>query len=213
MEPDFSHPDVRAAAAEARSTSLPIAQRYDTFGERAVSEASRWALLVHQLTLIASQIDAFRSLVPDLPQPRRQQAENAAGAYIDRFRNLAFPDPGGPFPNLDGMNAELGQLFKEYAPHTFPEEIPTAAVTPPPATEAPSVRPEPTGARVASSVGIARLVLLVLGVAAVATVLVTVGMGETFGSPLNYLTLAATAFGAGAGAQAMLGIVPFARRG
>lgn len=212
VEPDFSHPDVRAAAAEARSTSLPIAQRYDAFGERVVSEASRWALLVHQLTLVASQIDAFRSLVPDLPQPRRQQAENAAGAYIDRFRNLVFPDPDGPFPNLEGMNAELGQLFKEFAPHTFPEEIPTAAVTPPPATEAPSMGP-PTGARVASSVGIARLVLVVLGVAAVATVLVTVGMGETFGSPLNYLTLTATAFGAGATAQAMLDIVPFARRG
>ena len=53
-------------------------------------------------------------------------------------------------------------------------------------------------------VGIARLVLLVLGVAAVATVLVTVGMGETFGSPLNYLTLAATAFGAGAEAFAQI---------
>jgi hypothetical protein len=212
VDPDFSHPDIRAAAAEARSTSLPIERRYDTFGERAVSEASRWALLVHQLTLIASQIDALRSLVPDLPQPRRQQAENAAGAYIDRFRNLAFPDPGGPFPNLDGMNAELGQLFREYAPHTFPAEIPTAVTPPPEPTEALSEGP-PTAAWVASSVGIARLVLVVLGVAAVATVLVTVGMGETFGSPLNYLTLAATAFGAGAGAQAMLGIVPFARRG
>jgi hypothetical protein len=210
VEPDLSHPAVSAAAAEARSTSLPIVQCYDTNGERVMSEASGWRTLVHQLMLIASQIAAFQSLVPDLPLPERQQATNAAGAYIGKFRNLAFSDPDGPFPNLDGMNAELGQLFKEYAPHITPEEIPTAGLTPPPP---PPTEPPPAGRRVASSVGIARLVLVTLGVAAVATVFVTVGMGETFGTPLNYLALAATAFGGGAGAQAMLDIVPFARRG